>query len=66
MTEAAASGKINELFGLKENVIVGHLIPAGTGLRYYRDIKINKAGQETAVDVKGSEDNVADNSAVNT
>jgi DNA-directed RNA polymerase subunit beta' len=66
LTEAAASGKIDALFGLKENVIVGHLIPAGTGLRYYRDIKIDKVGQEEAKDVKGSEENVADNSAVNT
>jgi DNA-directed RNA polymerase subunit beta' len=35
LNEAAISGKIDELAGLKENVIVGHLIPAGTGLRDY-------------------------------
>jgi DNA-directed RNA polymerase subunit beta' len=35
LNEAAISGKIDELRGLKENVIVGHLIPAGTGLRDY-------------------------------
>jgi DNA-directed RNA polymerase subunit beta' len=38
LNEAAISGKIDGLEGLKENVIVGHLIPAGTGLREYTDI----------------------------
>jgi len=42
LTEAAASGKIDELFGLKENVIMGHLIPAGTGFKVNRDIKIKR------------------------
>jgi DNA-directed RNA polymerase subunit beta' len=35
LNEAAISGKVDRLLGLKENVIVGHLIPAGTGLRAY-------------------------------
>ena len=35
LNEAAVSGKVDHLLGLKENVIVGHLIPAGTGLRAY-------------------------------
>mgnify|MGYP001077149725 CR=1 FL=1 len=38
LNEAAVSGKIDTLEGLKENVIVGHKIPAGTGLRRYDDI----------------------------
>jgi DNA-directed RNA polymerase subunit beta' len=42
LTEAATSGKRDELFGLKENVIVGHLIPAGTGFRSHRDIEVSK------------------------
>ncbi|MDD5196488.1 MAG: DNA-directed RNA polymerase subunit beta' [Candidatus Omnitrophota bacterium] len=42
LTEAATSGKHDELFGLKENVIVGHLIPAGTGFRGHRDIEVVK------------------------
>ncbi|MBN1913814.1 MAG: DNA-directed RNA polymerase subunit beta' [Candidatus Omnitrophica bacterium] len=46
LTEAAASGKSDELFGLKENVIVGHLIPAGTGFHAHRDIEIVKSAQE--------------------
>ncbi len=40
LTEAAVSGKIDELRGLKENVIMGHLIPAGTGSAFYRGVKI--------------------------
>ncbi|MFH0877697.1 MAG: DNA-directed RNA polymerase subunit beta' [Candidatus Omnitrophota bacterium] len=44
LTDAAASGKRDELFGLKENVIVGHLIPAGTGLKVHREITITKEG----------------------
>jgi DNA-directed RNA polymerase subunit beta' len=42
LTEAATSGKRDELFGLKENVIVGHLIPAGTGFRDHRNIEVIK------------------------
>jgi len=40
LTEAAVSGKMDELRGLKENVIMGHLIPAGTGSSFYRGVKI--------------------------
>jgi len=46
LTEAATSGKRDELFGLKENVIVGHLIPAGTGFRDHRDIEVVKTLKE--------------------
>ncbi len=42
LTEAATSGKRDELFGLKENVIVGHLIPAGTGFPSHRNIEVIK------------------------
>ena len=38
LTEAAINGKTDYLLGLKENVIIGHLIPAGTGLERYRDV----------------------------
>ena len=37
LTEAALAGKVDNLVGLKENVILGHLIPAGTGFRTYQD-----------------------------
>jgi DNA-directed RNA polymerase subunit beta' len=40
LTEAAISGKVDYLRGLKENVIMGRLIPAGTGMEYYRRVKI--------------------------
>jgi hypothetical protein len=40
LTEAAISGKVDYLRGLKENVIMGRLIPAGTGMEFYRKIKI--------------------------
>lgn len=40
LTEAALEGKVDPLLGLKENVIIGQLIPAGTGMRRYRDIDV--------------------------
>ncbi|MGI8555734.1 MAG: DNA-directed RNA polymerase subunit beta' [Pyrinomonadaceae bacterium] len=41
LTEAAISGRVDYLRGLKENVIMGRLIPAGTGMRYYRNVEID-------------------------
>ena len=41
LTEAAIKGKVDSLIGLKENVIIGKLIPTGTGLKTYQDIEIN-------------------------
>lgn len=45
LTEAAIMGKKDELRGLKENVIVGRLIPAGTGLAYHKAVKANEAAE---------------------
>jgi DNA-directed RNA polymerase subunit beta' len=42
LTEAAISGRIDYLRGLKENVIMGRLIPAGTGMEFYRNLKIDR------------------------
>ena len=42
LTEAAISGRIDYLRGLKENVIMGRLIPAGTGMEYYRNVKVER------------------------
>jgi DNA-directed RNA polymerase subunit beta' len=42
LTEASSCGKVDELRGLKENVIVGHLVPAGTGLKKYREVEVKK------------------------
>ena len=41
LTEAAIKGKIDPLIGMKENVIIGKLIPAGTGMKRYRNIKLD-------------------------
>ena len=41
LTEAAINGKVDPLIGLKENVIIGKLIPAGTGMKRYRNVKLN-------------------------
>jgi DNA-directed RNA polymerase subunit beta' len=48
LTEAAIMGKRDELRGLKENVIVGRLIPAGTGLAYHRARRMQSAGEDAA------------------
>lgn len=45
LTEAAIKGKIDPLIGLKENVIIGKLIPAGTGMKRYRSVKLNTDDQ---------------------
>jgi DNA-directed RNA polymerase subunit beta' len=52
LTDAAASGKRDDLFGLKENVIVGHLIPAGTGFRDHRDIEVLKVIENAKTEKK--------------
>ena len=46
LTEAAINGKVDPLIGLKENVIIGKLIPAGTGMKRYRDIKLDTDKEE--------------------
>ncbi len=46
LTEAAIKGKVDPLIGLKENVIIGKLIPAGTGMRRYRDVQIDITGTD--------------------
>ncbi len=48
LTDASTLGKIDHLEGFKENVIMGHLIPAGTGLPTYRRLKINTLGAAAA------------------
>lgn len=46
LTDAAIKGKIDPLLGLKENVIIGKLIPAGTGMNLYKDVGITVDGVE--------------------
>jgi DNA-directed RNA polymerase subunit beta' len=50
LTEAAIMGKRDELRGLKENVIVGRLIPAGTGMAYHRTRRMQAVGEDIAAD----------------
>ncbi|MBR2886069.1 MAG: DNA-directed RNA polymerase subunit beta' [Clostridia bacterium] len=46
LTDAAIKGKVDPLIGLKENVIIGKLIPAGTGVPMYRDVDVETAGSD--------------------
>ena len=48
LTEAAIKGKEDHLLGLKENVIIGKLIPAGTGMKRYQDVSIKVEGEDEA------------------
>ena len=51
LTDAAIKGKTDHLMGLKENVIIGKLIPAGTGMRCYNDVQVvptHPEGETTA------------------
>jgi len=50
LTEAAIQGKIDHLRGLKENVIIGHLIPAGTGMSVYRKLRLESEKQSAVVE----------------
>jgi DNA-directed RNA polymerase subunit beta' len=52
LTEASINGAIDNLRGLKENVIVGRLIPAGTGMEYYRNIQLSPELEEAAARVQ--------------
>ena len=56
LTEAAIKGKVDPLIGLKENVIIGKLIPVGTGMRQYRDVKIKSAAEIEAENAVITED----------
>jgi DNA-directed RNA polymerase subunit beta' len=54
LTEASISGKVDYLRGLKENVIMGRLIPAGTGMDYYRNVKLQSdVPEEPEVEADG-------------
>ncbi len=55
LTEAAVSGKIDYLMGLKENVIIGHLIPAGTGINRYKSIIVEREEEAEAAKEAGEE-----------
>ena len=52
LTEASIQGAVDHLRGLKENVIVGRLIPAGTGMEYYRNVRLSQEMEEAASKVQ--------------
>jgi DNA-directed RNA polymerase subunit beta' len=52
LTSAAIKGKVDPLIGLKENVLIGKLIPAGTGMKRYRNVKLST---EYVRDIEGTE-----------
>ena len=52
LTEASINGMVDHLRGLKENVIVGRLIPAGTGMEYYRNVRLSPELEEAAAKVQ--------------
>jgi DNA-directed RNA polymerase subunit beta' len=56
LTEAAIQGKVDYLRGLKENVIIGHLIPAGTGMPVYRRLRLESERQLPADAVAGEDE----------
>jgi DNA-directed RNA polymerase subunit beta' len=61
LTDAAIEAKVDTLLGLKENVIMGHLIPAGTGQKQYRDLLITpREASETVSDQEPAEDGVSE------
>jgi DNA-directed RNA polymerase subunit beta' len=62
LNEAAIAGKVDEMLGLKENVIVGHLIPAGTGLRSYQDLVVGS--QEEYDMLKAAKEDVSEEESV--
>ena len=62
LSEASIRGKVDDLRGLKENVIVGHLIPAGTGLKEYGDMIVGSEREYDELMSKSDEDVVIDES----
>ena len=61
LTEAAINGKVDHLIGLKENVIIGKLIPAGTGMKRYRNVRLNtdvSPEDEILLDDEAEEDEI--------
>jgi len=55
LTEAAIKGKVDHLLGLKENVIIGKLIPAGTGMELYRNVKVEDSSSAEIISANDGE-----------
>ena len=56
LTEAAINGKVDPLIGIKENVLIGKLIPAGTGVKRYRNVRLNTDTSEFEDEIDLNED----------
>jgi DNA-directed RNA polymerase subunit beta' len=55
LTDAAIKGKVDKLLGLKENVIIGKLVPAGTGMTRYRNLNARLANEQAETDQSSKE-----------
>ena len=64
LTEAAIKGKVDPLIGLKENVIIGKLIPAGTGMKRYRDVRLNSTMPEPEVNVEDMDEELPEDEEI--
>ena len=62
LTEAAIKGKVDHLIGLKENVLIGKLIPAGTGLKTYRDVELDTCMPDPVPETKEPEKDLPEES----
>ncbi len=60
LREAAIKGKVDPLIGLKENVIIGKLIPAGTGMKRYRSVQLDSEKMEEASEEEQDSDVLLD------
>jgi DNA-directed RNA polymerase subunit beta' len=58
LTDAAIKGKVDPLVGLKENVIIGKLIPAGTGMSRYRNLQVTETHPSPAPETPAEDENV--------
>ena len=65
LTEAAINGKVDKLIGLKENVLIGKLIPAGTGMKRYQDVALDTDGSDLLPAVPEAEEKKEETKAEN-
>lgn len=63
LTDAAIEGKVDRLLGLKENVIMGHLIPAGTGLKKFREVMVTSKKPSRVIEKTPVTEEISDQAA---
>ena len=64
LTEAALAGRTDPLVGLKENVLLGHLIPVGTGFKHLQEMQVRKLAEPPAPEEPTREENIEDAAAL--